>query len=667
VHATPLRVLRDVVISLSVFACTQTTPTIITHFAAYASAAAFGNILASRPQTYDSLSSKKGNQIMLSLRVSFRRAQATLLSRPSKTIAAIALSMVASAGVQASATKPDALLQVDLNRVAIVERIVSQWERDIPAGKSDAFKSVLMRLRADQLLAANLSGSFDAVLELLDSQSLGFRAQPAAPGQLSPHIAERAKAAGEPQQDVVYTPITPCRFLDTRGAFSPVFSGGAFSSGQTRTYQVTGNCGVPIGAAAVVLQIIMITPTAAGDIEVLPQGATFGGTVAMVFQANTFSSVSLNARLNQSNGQLSTQIRGPGGNVAMDIVGYFIAPTRSGDGLRIVRSTPSGGSPDPVPNVINGDDSNDIGNLTNTIAGTTISGGADNFVGAFDGFSGSYTTIGGGRSNQAGYNTPGATGGDYATVSGGQLNIARDFASAVGGGEQNYALGTRSTISGGASNQAEGGWATVPGGESNQADGNYSYAAGRSAKAFSAGQFVWADSTFAPFDPVARGLFTSGENTFSVRAGGGISMAPGVNINTGAITNNCKLTPTSTNWSCTSDRNLKENVVAISARQVLERLVTVPISKWSMIGSKERQMGPMAQDFYRAFALGAGDKTINTTDAQGVAFAAIQGLNEKLVAQGREKDRKISALEKKAAELDALKAELAAIKKKLGL
>ena len=38
----------------------------------------------------------------------------------------------------------------------------------------------------------------------------------------------------------------------------------------------------------------------------------------------------------------------------------------------------------------------------------------------------------------------------------------------------------------------------------------------------------------------------------------------------------------------------------------------------------------MAQDFRAAFALGNDDNTIGPRDANGVALAAIQGLNQKL-------------------------------------
>ena len=39
-----------------------------------------------------------------------------------------------------------------------------------------------------------------------------------------------------------------------------------------------------------------------------------------------------------------------------------------------------------------------------------------------------------------------------------------------------------------------------------------------------------------------------------------------------------------------------------------------------------RHLGPMAEEFYAAFGLGDTEQGILSTDADGVAFAAIQGL-----------------------------------------
>ena len=49
----------------------------------------------------------------------------------------------------------------------------------------------------------------------------------------------------------------------------------------------------------------------------------------------------------------------------------------------------------------------------------------------------------------------------------------------------------------------------------------------------------------------------------------------------------------------------------------------------------------MAQDFFSTFKLGEGDKTIATIDPDGVALAAIQGLNEEL----KDRDAKIDGLQ----------------------
>jgi hypothetical protein len=59
-------------------------------------------------------------------------------------------------------------------------------------------------------------------------------------------------------------------------------------------------------------------------------------------------------------------------------------------------------------------------------------------------------------------------------------------------------------------------------------------------------------------------------------------------------------------------------------------------------------MGPMAQDFYAAFNLGEDEVHLAPVDANGVAFAAIQALNESL----EEKKAQITSLEHENAEME---------------
>ena len=101
-----------------------------------------------------------------------------------------------------------------------------------------------------------------------------------------------------------------------------------------------------------------------------------------------------------------------------------------------------------------------------------------------------------------------------------------------------------------------------------------------------------------------------------------------------------------------SDRNLKEGFAPVDPRVILARVAALPIETWSYKGETARHLGPMAQDFAAAFALGADDRHIFPLDAGGVALAAIQGLHTLVRAQ----DARLRALE---AELAALRAEVA--------
>ena len=117
---------------------------------------------------------------------------------------------------------------------------------------------------------------------------------------------------------------------------------------------------------------------------------------------------------------------------------------------------------------------------------------------------------------------------------------------------------------------------------------------------------------------------------------------------------------TTTAVNITSDRNAKEQFKPVNAREVLAKVARLPISEWQYkTQSDARHIGPMAQDFHAAFAVGRDDKHITSVDADGVALAAIQGLNEKFEEQTREKDGRIQELEKTVAELKELVSQLA--------
>ncbi|MFP2924346.1 tail fiber domain-containing protein [Pyxidicoccus sp. 3LG] len=178
------------------------------------------------------------------------------------------------------------------------------------------------------------------------------------------------------------------------------------------------------------------------------------------------------------------------------------------------------------------------------------------------------------------------------------------------------------------------------------ADGDYSMALGhRVTTAGFDGAFIWGDQSTTT---VAS---STANNQFMVRAAGGVRLRTNATLTTG-----CDLPPGSGVFSCTSDRNLKEDFRPIDGEEVLAKVARMPVESWRYKDEAGgiRHLGPVAQDFRTAFGLGTDDKSIGMLDIDGVNMAAIQAL-----------ERRTQELRAKSAEVDALRAELAELKRGL--
>ena len=99
--------------------------------------------------------------------------------------------------------------------------------------------------------------------------------------------------------------------------------------------------------------------------------------------------------------------------------------------------------------------------------------------------------------------------------------------------------------------------------------------------------------------------------------------------------------------------------VSQAARDVLEKLASLPLSYWNYKAGDEAaatHLGPTAEDFQAVFALGNSAAAISTLDAEGVSLAAIKGLYEIM----KERDaviaiqtQKLADQEKRLASLEA--------------
>jgi hypothetical protein len=358
------------------------------------------------------------------------------------------------------------------------------------------------------------------------------------------------------------------------------------------------------------------------------------------------------------------------------------------------------------PNVIGGSQHNVAAGLEAiTIAGglgnnieelsdqSAIGGGTNGYIGA----NSAAATIAGGTLNRIlrNCNVSVIGGGGNNTIRGDPIMASSTTFATIAGGNYNEIKknSSYSAIGGGWDNRIEvdSPFATIPGGHLNTAV-DYAFAAGHRAKAVHTGAFVWADSTDADFASTA-------DNQFNIRAMGGVRLSNETSLNFGnqtrqminlwnaeygigvqssaayfrtngeffwykggshsdafgdagggaqlmrlGSTGNLVIAGT---LSSASDRNIKQDFADVDLREVLDKVVALPVQTWTYTRDPgNRHLGPVAQDFHAAFGLnGDDDKHIATVDADGVALAAIKGLNAKVDDHAGEVGGRIRKLE----------------------
>ena len=353
------------------------------------------------------------------------------------------------------------------------------------------------------------------------------------------------------------------------------------------------------------------------------------GTTGANFLGTT-DDQALNARVNNARA-LRLEPASDGTNQSPNVIGG-IADNAVTAGVH--SATISGGGRDTPANPATAnrvtDDGGTVGGGVNNQAGDGSGTGSDRTRAAVGGgesntASGHWATVAGGQGNSAS--------GTSGAVGGGSGNDADGIEGTVGGGGGNTASGLAATVGGGSFNVASGSRATVPGGRTNVAQGEYSLAAGRRAKANHDGAFVWADSTNTD-------IASSEDNQFIARAAGGFFLQDDSSLDDqgGFINTSTEAFLSTTGvWQSTSDEDLKQDFEEIDPEEVLDEVAELPVTSWAYKANPEvRHIGPTGQDFYAAFGIGEDERSIGTVDADGVALAAIKGLNARVEGLERE-------------------------------
>lgn len=144
---------------------------------------------------------------------------------------------------------------------------------------------------------------------------------------------------GSSNKDLVFTPVAPCRIMDTRnpGSLSGILAAGStrvFLGGVLSSYAIQGGsattCNVleGIDLAAVQLNFTVVNPSTGGYITAFPADAAAPPLAAtMNFNAGDIKGNNANLKLNQTPGQFQFKVfTSSQTHLVADVVGYYARP-----------------------------------------------------------------------------------------------------------------------------------------------------------------------------------------------------------------------------------------------------------------------------------------------------------------------------------------------------
>lgn len=230
-----------------------------------------------------------------------------------------------------------------LDRSAMIDVIVGVWgdegsqQVDAESGRtwSDALRARLQGADLHNLRRAMEAVTFDEMLAVLSGKALS-----GGDGPLQ---------IGDASADLVYTPVTPCRILDTRVA------GGAIPAGTSRGYDVStwwfstfepqggvdGDCNIPARPAAVAVNLAAVSPASAGYLTAYPHGEDQPLAATVNYPAGGVTSNEVLITVSATGTYDMRVYSHRQSHVVGDIVGYYMAPEATTPDCELVETSVS--------------------------------------------------------------------------------------------------------------------------------------------------------------------------------------------------------------------------------------------------------------------------------------------------------------------------------------
>jgi len=226
-------------------------------------------------------------------------------------------------------------------RNATIGLLLDRWASHVervygtePAAWKRAMRPSLDRVGERELGSALAATTFDAMM-------VALAPHPASATSSRPGPGTAAKTV--PAGDGVYNVLTPCRLVDTRNTASRIAAGSIFdihTSGAQYVFQggAASDCGVPVNAKAVVINVTVVQPDAPGYLSVFPRGASMPLASSLNYVAGAIVGNEIIVGQASTGGPAVSIYSYAGTDVVVDVVGYFAAPT-TGKSLSCKRVT----------------------------------------------------------------------------------------------------------------------------------------------------------------------------------------------------------------------------------------------------------------------------------------------------------------------------------------
>jgi hypothetical protein len=152
-------------------------------------------------------------------------------------------------------------------------------------------------------------------------KTTGVTVQDPKNGLSFPRIDALAATNVPPRPASFYT-LVPCRLVDTRRSAGPQGSP-SLQGGQTRSFSVAGNCGVPSSARAVAFNVTITDPTNDGHLKLFPSGTPIPSTSTINFRSG--ATRANNAIIPLGSGAITVDCGMPGSgkvDLVLDVTAY---------------------------------------------------------------------------------------------------------------------------------------------------------------------------------------------------------------------------------------------------------------------------------------------------------------------------------------------------------